>query len=64
MEKDDGKSAKKLKKLPGAGVILINSEDIAATIEDRVMDELQRMPENGKVILFALLQLALAAVRS
>ena len=66
MEKGDGKSDKKLKKLPGTGVIPINSEDIAATIDDmdRVMDELQRMPENGKVILFALLQLALAVVRS
>ena len=37
-----------------------------ATIDDmkKVMDQLHRMPEDGKVILFALFQLALASVRS
>ena len=59
MEKDNGKSAKKLKKHNTAARFSIKSGDKAATIDDmrEVRNELQHMPENEKVILFALCQL-------
>ena len=60
-EKGNGKSSKKLKKHNSVGC---NSGDIAATIDDmrEVRNELQHMPEIGKVILFALFQLELASL--
>ena len=66
MEKGNGKSGKKLKKHNSPGC---NSGDIANPIDpiddmETVRNQLQRMPEDGKVILFALFQLALASVRS
>ena len=60
------KVVKKLKKHNTAASFSINSGDKAATIGDMqtLRNELQHMPEDGKVILFALFQLALASVRS
>ena len=66
MEKGDVKSGEKLKKHNFRGSVPNLSGDIPATINDMVTvrNQLQHMPENGKVVLFALFQLALASVRS
>ena len=66
MGKGNGKNSKKLKKHTSAGC---NSGDIADPIDpigdmETVMDQLQCMSEDGKVILFALFQLELVSVRS
>ena len=66
MGKGNGKSSKKLKKHNSPGC---NSGDIANPIDpiddmETVKNQLQRMPEDGKVILFALFQLELVSVRS
>ena len=55
MKKGNVKSSKKLKKHTSAGCPIDPIGDM-----ETVMDQLQRMPEDGKVILFALFQLALA----
>ena len=66
MEKGNGKNGKNLKKHNTVARFSINSGDKAPTIDDMrtLRNELQHMPEDGKVILFALFQLALASVRS
>lgn len=66
MEKGNGKSSEKLKKHNSPGSVPNLSGDIPATINDMetVRNQVQHMPENGNVMLFALFQLALAAVRS
>ena len=62
----NGKSSEKLKKHNSPGSVPNLSGDIPATINDMetVRNQVQHMPENGNVMLFALFQLALAAVRS
>ena len=66
MEKGNGKSSEKLKKRNFRGSVPNLSGDIPATINDMetVRNQVQHMPENGNVMLFALFQLALASVRS
>ena len=66
MQKGNGKSSEKLKKRNFRGSVPNLSGDIPATINDMetVRNQLQHMPENGKVVLFASFQLELAAVRS
>ena len=59
MEKGDVKSGEKLKKHTSPGCPIDPIGDM-----ETVMDQLQRMPEDGKVILFALFQLELVSVRS
>ena len=59
MEKGNGKNGKNLKKHNTVARFSINSGDKAPTIDDMrtLRNELQHMPENEKVILFALFQL-------